>query len=173
MAARCALAHGIAACSSTSIFDTRFGYIAHYKAEIIDLMERELAIQTYSHIAAVAMVLGVLTATNTGAVRPEAVSDGSLITPAWMPNGQHAGRQRRRAAQWIPLRSVGNRRPEAEGEKDAAKACGPQNAQGAIEALRYRRRTYQSSYNGMKVESRATRLPSQRRARCDRSPPAR
>ena len=109
--------------------------------------------------AAVAMVLGALAATNTGAVRPEAVADGSvLITPAWMPVGlskQPVNVVVQLAGDPVTVQQETAGRKLSKAEKAAAKNAlkGPQNAlKSQIEAMGGTVvNTYQSAYNGIKV----------------------
>jgi subtilisin family serine protease len=109
--------------------------------------------------AAVAMVLSATVATNTGAVRPEAIADGAaLFTPAMTPIGLD-----KRAINVmvqlgddpVALKQEAAGRKLSKAEKDAAKNAlrGPQDAlRSQIEALGGTVvATYQSSYNGIKV----------------------
>jgi subtilisin family serine protease len=106
-----------------------------------------------------AMVLGALTATNTSAVRPEAVSDGStLITPAFTPVGlskQAVNVVVQMSGDPVAVQQETAGRKLSKAEKDAAKNAlkNPQNAlKSKIEALGGTVvNTYQSSYNGIKV----------------------
>jgi len=148
--------------SHRSIFDIPiFGYTAHkVVAENIDSMEREfMRFKPTRTFAAVAMVLGAFTTTNTGAVRPEAVSDGAvLFTPAVTPVGlskQAVNVVVQLSGDPVALQQEAAGKKLSKAEKDAAKAAlkGPQNAlTSSIQALGGTVvATYQSSYNGIKV----------------------
>jgi subtilisin family serine protease len=109
--------------------------------------------------AAVAMVLSAAVATNTNAVRPEAVADGAtLITPAFTPVGldkRPINVMVQLGDDPVALKQEAAGRKLSKAEKDAAKNAlkGPQNALiSQIQALGGTViNTYQSSYNGIKV----------------------
>ena len=109
--------------------------------------------------AAVAMVLSATVATNTGAVRPEAIADGAtLFTPAMTPVGldkRPVNVVLQLRDDPVALKQAATGRKLSKAEKDAAKNAlkGPQDAlRGQIEAMGGTvLATYQSSYNGIKV----------------------
>ncbi len=108
---------------------------------------------------ALALIFGALTATNTGAVRPVPVADGTkLITPAWTPVGlsnQSVTVVVQLAGDPVAVQQESAGRKLTRSEKDQAKnkLKGNQNAvRGSIEKLGGTvLASYQSSYNGVKV----------------------
>ncbi len=109
--------------------------------------------------AALALVFGALAATNTGAVRPEAIADGTnLITPAWTP----VGLSKQAVTVVVQLsgdpvavqqETAGRKLSRAEKDQAKGKLKGEQNAlRGNIEKLGGTVLAgYQSAYNGVKV----------------------
>jgi minor extracellular serine protease Vpr len=109
--------------------------------------------------AALALIFGALTATNTGAVRPQPVADGTkLVTPAWTPVGlskQSVTVVVQLTGDPVAVQQEAAGRKLTRSEKDQAKnkLKGDQNAlRGSIEKLGGTVLAgYQSSYNGIKV----------------------
>ena len=118
--------------------------------------------------AAVALVLSATVATNTGAVRPEAIADGAtLFTPATIPVGldtRPINVMVQLADDPVALKQEAAGRKLSKAEKDAAKNAlkGPQNALiSQIQALGGTvLATYQSSYNGIKVRITRDKAPA-------------